>query len=106
MSRIKIKFPKEIEILSSVYSVTYDKSHGGGSFDCAKSTITIGIKSIKNDPKYVFSVISHELMEIILAMMGGRFENMRTGDNYLFNFDHQTFENAIQIHAQALSKFI
>lgn len=30
MSRIKIKFPKEIEILSSVYSVTYDKSHGGG----------------------------------------------------------------------------
>lgn len=103
---MKLKLPTEIEILSSVYQVTYDKKDAGGSFNCAESTIRIGIKTIKNDPNYVFSIISHELMEIILAMMGGRFENMRTIDNYLFNFDHQTFENAIQLHAQLLTKFI
>ena len=51
-------------------------------------------------------ILSHEIMEIILSMMGARFSNGRTMDNYLFNFCHQTFENAIQVHTQTISKFI
>jgi hypothetical protein len=103
---MKIKFIKEVEILSSKFNVVWDKTHDGGSFHWGENKITIGIKSYKQDPSYTFSIISHELMELILVMTGGRFSNGRTGDNYLFNFDHQTFENAIQLHVQALLKFI
>lgn len=64
------------------------------------------MKTIKEDPLYVLSIISHEIMEVILAMKGCRFENSRTMDNYLFNFNHQEFENAIQLHTQAMINFI
>lgn len=103
---MEFKLIKEIEILSSVFKIKYDKTTDAGSFSWGKTEIFIGIKSIKTDPSYTFSIISHEVMEIILTGMGGRFENSRTASNFLFNFDHQTFENAIQIHSQALSKFI
>jgi len=103
---VKIKFIKEVEILSATFSLKWDKSNDGGSFSWKDAEITIGIKSYKKDPLFTLHVISHELMEMILLSMGARFSNGRTGQNYLFNFDHQTFENAIQIHTQALSKFI
>ncbi len=103
---IQIKFIKEVEILSSKFSIAWDKKSDEGSFSWSESKIVVGNKSYKNDPLYTFQVLSHELMELILVCMGGRFVNGRTGENYLFNFDHQTFENAIQIHTQAISKFI
>lgn len=97
---------KNIEILSSNFKIIYDEKTDSGNFSWPHSTITIGIKSIKTDPLYTLSIISHELMEVILCGMGARFDNSRTASNYLFNFDHQTFENAIQIHTQCLSKFL
>jgi hypothetical protein len=103
---MKLKLIKEVEILSSLFSVVYDKTTDGGSYSWRDSEIRIGIRSIKKDPLYTFSVISHEVMEIILVGTGCRFENGRTGDNFLFNFTHQNFENAIQIHSQVISKFI
>ena len=103
---IKINQLKEIEILSACFKITWDKSTDGGYFSWSDSSITIGTKSIKKDSLYTFSVISHEIMEVILTGIGVRFESSRTASNYLFNFDHQTFENAIQIHAQIISKFI
>ena len=103
---MKINKIKNIEILSACFTVIYDKTMDGGNFSWGNATITIGIKSIDTDPGYTFSVISHEVMEIILTGMGARFESSRTANNYLFNFDHQTFETAIQIHAQTISKFI
>lgn len=103
---MEIKFIKKVEILSSNFDVIWDKTSDGGSFDWNNNTIIVGIKSYKKDPLYTFSILSHEIMEVILVGMGARFGNGRTMDNYLFNFDHQTFENAIQIHIQALSKFI
>lgn len=102
----KIKLIKEVEILSSKFSIIWDKKNDAGSFSWSESNITIGIKSMSKDPIYTFQIISHEIMEIILVGMGARFSNNRTGDNYLFNFCHQTFENAIQIHTQTISKFI
>lgn len=103
---MEIKFIKSVEILSSSFKVIWDKKNDGGSFSWSKGEIVIGIKSIKTDPVWTFGVISHEIMEVIFIGMGARFESGRTGENYLFNFDHQTFENTIQVHAQALSKFI
>ena len=102
----KLKFIKEIEILSSRFNIVWDKTNDGGSFSWNDSKITIGIKSYSKDPLYTMQILSHEIMEIILVGMGARFSNSRTGDNYLFNFCHQTFENAIQIHIQTLNKFI
>ncbi len=103
---MQIKFIKEIEILSSLYTITWDKTSNGGSFCCGKSEIEIGIKSYKKDPSNTMQVLSHEIMEIILVVMGARFDHSRIGGNYLFSFDHQTFENAIKIHTQTMSKFI
>lgn len=90
---MKIILIKEVEILSSKMKITYDKTHNGGFFSLKDSTIQIGIKCIKNDPMWTLSIISHEIMEAIIVTMGGRFDNGRTGENYLFNFCHQTFEN-------------
>ena len=106
LKSMNIKFIKEIEILSSKFTIIWDKTNDAGNFSWQESKIHIGIKSFKKDPLYTFHVISHELFEIILVGMGARFANGRTGENYLFNLDHQTFENAIQIHSQSLSKFI
>jgi hypothetical protein len=102
---MNLLFIKKIEILSATFNIIWDKTHDGGSFSCAESTITIGIKSYKKHPIYTFQVLSHEIMEVVLVYMGARFENGRHS-NYLFSFDHQTFENAVQIHSQAISKFI
>lgn len=103
---IEIKFLKEITILSSTFKIKWDKTNNGGQFSLSRSEIVVGISCYKNDPSYTFSILTHELMEVILLSMGCRFDNSRTNDNYLFNFDHQTFENAIQIFAQTISQFI
>ncbi len=92
--------------MSSNFSVVWEKENDAGYFSWSNCEIKIGIKSYKKDPLYTLSIISHEIMELLLGTMGDRFNNSRTGDNYLFNFDHQTFENAIQIHAAIISKFI
>lgn len=102
---IQIKQIPQINILSSTFTLAWDKTSNGGYFSFSSGQIKIGIKDIKKDPIYVLSVISHEVMEIILVSMGARFDNERTGENYLFNFDHQTFENAIQIHTEIMQKF-
>lgn len=101
---MKIKFIKQVEILSINFRIEWDKTSDGGYFNCADSLIKIGIKSYKKDPLYTVGILSHEIMEVILVMMGARYDSGRT-TNYLFNFDHQIFENAIQIHIQTLNKF-
>ena len=103
---MKLKLIKEVEILASKFTILYDKNSDGGSFNWANTEIKTGIKSIQKDPSYIFSIISHEIMEVILVSMGARFQSGREQEGYLFNFSHQTFENAIEIHSMALSKFI
>ena len=103
---MKLKFQKQVTILSQVFKITYDKSHNGGSFSFSEGCIVIGISCYKTDPLFTFQVINHELMEVVLCSMAARFDNARTGQNYLFNFDHQTFENAIQVFTEAQQNFI
>lgn len=103
---MKIKLVKEVTILGSVFRMIYDKTHGGGAFSCGESTIKIGVKNIKNDPLWVMGIISHEVMEVIMVSTGCRYDNSRLQDSdYLFSFNHQKFENAIQIHTEIMSKF-
>ncbi len=103
---MKIKFLKQIEIFSVVYDIIWDKSHNGGSVSCYEGKIVVGTKDYHKDPVYTFGVLSHEILECIFIHMGARYDNPRIGNNYLFNFNHQTFENAIEIHTSLLSKFI
>jgi hypothetical protein len=103
---MKIKFLKKIEILSITFDVVWDKTHNGGAFSNAKSEIVVGTKDYHKDPVYTFGVLSHEILECIFLQMGARYENPRVENTYLFNFNHQTFENALEIHTQVLSKFI
>lgn len=102
---MEIVFVKKVVILSNTFKIVYDKLSDGGSFSFSEGVIKVGIKSIKNDPLYVINIISHELLEVILCAMGARYESIRANGNYLFNFDHQTFENAVQLHTMLLTKF-
>ena len=101
-----IKFIKKIDVMGSTFSVKWDKTTTAGSWSWINSEYVIGIEGIEKDPLYVMNTISHELMESILVMMGARYESGRETGKYLFSFDHQTFENAISIHAQALNQFL
>lgn len=103
---MKINKLKEITVLSNRLKIVWNKDHSGGSFDLSKGIMEIGTQHIKSDPLYVLQTISHELMELILGMMGGRYESPRIVNQYLFNFNHQTFENAIELHTQILTQFI
>ncbi|MEO5991161.1 MAG: hypothetical protein ABIP68_05955 [Ferruginibacter sp.] len=102
---IQINFIKKVEILSSIFKIKWDKKTDGGSFNWSTGEIVIGVKSYYQDSLYTFSILSHEIMETVLSGMGARFYNGRE-DNWLFSFNHQVFETAIQIHSQVISKFI
>lgn len=101
-----LKFPKKVTILGSDFKVEYNKDIDGSAFYLDNSRIIIGTASLKNDPFYTFMMISHEVMEVVLQMMGARYINPRLENHYLFSFNHQTFENAIAIHAQVMREFI
>ena len=103
---MEIIFPKCITILSDKLKVIQDKNFNGGSFDLDKDEIVIGTKSLKENPHYTFSIISHEILEIIYSKMNARYSSSRMHNNYLFSFDHQTFENANQIYCDTIKLFI
>lgn len=103
---MKIKFPKEVTILSNRMKIVQLKDTHGGYFSFGDCEIGIGVKGIKSDPHHVFQVISHELMEAILVCLGARFESPREEKHYLFSFDHQKFETANQVYCDIIVKFI
>lgn len=103
---MRLKRPKELVILSHTFKITYNPKHSGGRFSFSEGIIEIGTKCIKREPLYTFGIISHEVMEVILVAMGCRYDNPRLENAYLFSFNHQSFENAIEIHADIMSKFI
>lgn len=105
MASVKLNFIKKVTILSGQFDIIWDKTHDGASFSWTDCEIKIGTLSYHKDPVYTLGILSHEIMELIFVGMGARYQSVRDG-TYLFNFSHQTFENAIQIHIQALSKFI
>jgi len=103
---MKLKFLKEITILSCRFGIIWDKQNDGGAFSISEGSIIIGIKCYKKDPGYTFNVLMHEISEAIHTMMGNRFDNGRISEDYLFNFGHQSFETHNELLAQTIIKFI
>lgn len=103
---MKINQLKQITILSHTFDIVWNKKHAGGSFDFRTSIIEIGTLCLKKEPLYVYSTISHEIMEVIQVIMGTRFTNSREPDKYTFLQSHQEFENAIQLHTEIMVKFL
>lgn len=106
MSIIKLRFPKQINIISFNFKVIADKTLGGGSFDINKGEIVIGVKHIKEDPTYVFNVLCHELMEVISELTRTRYSDPSVSGNYKFFWDHKEFELNVKIFAETIRHFI
>jgi hypothetical protein len=100
-----IKKIEEITILASKFKIDYNPNHNQGVLNYPEGLIEIGIKCLETDPLFTINIISHEIMEGILIAMGARYEHTLVDNNYLFSFNHQTFENAIQLHTEIMSKF-
>jgi hypothetical protein len=103
---MKINQLKQITILSNTFDIVWNKTHNGGSFSFGSGVIEIGTQCLKKEPLYVYSIISHEVMEAIQVTMGTRFTNSREPDKYTFLQTHQEFENAIQLHTEIMVKFL
>ena len=101
-----IVFPKKIIIGTCTYNVFTNPEIDGGSFDTADCNLTIGIKSLKADPVYVWSVINHELMEIVFTVYRVRYTDPSVDKNYKFFMDHKEFENCMAEFSKLIVKFI
>lgn len=101
-----IKFPKSVNIISFYFDIITDDTIGGGHFDINESTITIGTKHLEKDPSYVFSVICHEVMEVISELTRTRYNDPSVDGNYKFFMDHKEFEMNIKVFSSIISQFI
>ena len=106
ISSKNIVFPKKIVIGTCTYNVIANPEMDGGSFDTADCNLTIGIKSLKADPVYVWSVINHELMEIVFTMFRVRYNDPSVEKNYKFFMDHKEFEICIAEFSKLIVQFI
>lgn len=86
-----MQLPRYVMICGKRFTVKQDKSHDGGSFDEAASTIVIGTL----DPEEVPENFIHEVGEAILAIRDFRFvpqkEELENGD-YRFFLDHKDWQ--------------
>lgn len=99
---MKFKIPKKINVIGSDYEVIRNKKHSGGAFDTGNNTIEIGTRGLKKDPCYAFSILVHEISELIHVMLRTRYDDYSVTMNYKFFMDHKEFEN----HNQILSDII
>lgn len=103
---MKLRLIEEIEILTYKFKVEYDNKDAGGYFSFSERLIHIGTKHLKNNPEYVFMVLSHELMEVICICTATRYGDASLQDNYKFFMDHKEFENNMQIFSSTIQKFL
>jgi len=82
---MKLRKIKNITIGSVKFNVIWDKKTSGGSFNYGKKEIMIGLKL---GDLYAFSILIHELKEIIQVEQSTRFERRDEYDNYYFFYDH------------------
>ena len=95
---LKYKIPNYITVVHQKFKVIKDKAHGGGSFDCSKSEIIIGTRDLEISPDYTFSVLIHEISELIhVNLLNTRYTDYGTANDYKFFMTHKEFEthNAI-----------
>lgn len=98
---MSIKIPSEILICGKTHKVHIDKTTSGGWFDEGKAAIGIGTQY----PADVPEILLHEIIEATLAIRNMRYARQRvTPDNgdYIFVFNHESFEQAVKDIAAAL----
>ena len=103
-----MKLPKTITICGRVYKIKEDKNLLGGKFFCGEQVIVIGTKDNPHQDE-LLNIILHEIIEAILTERNLRYKlqyvEVENG-HYLFNFNHQDFENWIADLTCALKPFI
>lgn len=103
---MEIKIPKTVNIREHVFTVETNKGVSGAWFDISSSTIGIGTLNIKSNPGYTFMLISHEVSEIIHCLLGTRYNDYSSEDNYKFFMDHKEFENHTALFSSVIQNFI
>lgn len=98
-----LKKLKSINIGGIDYKIIWDKKTAGGSFSCGKKEIMIGTELGDN---YAFSVLIHELKEIIQVEQTTRYERRDENNNFYFNYDHAQHTDLCCRLAEYLLKFI
>ena len=93
LQELKYKIPDKIYIIAQEFLVIQTKEHGGGSFDFKESTIEIGIRDIETSPDYTFSILVHEISEVIHCFLNTRYHSYGSITDYKFVMDHKEFEN-------------
>lgn len=101
-----IVFPKQILVGPMTYNVFTDKENDGGSFCSLECKLTIGTRSLQKDPTYVWSVINHEIMEIVCATQRVRYDDPSVEGDYKFFMSHKEFENCINEFSKVIIQFL
>lgn len=103
---MKLKFPKKIQIAPYSMNVFVDEDSDAASFDLEECRLTIGTKSLKTDPAYVFMLICHEIQEICHLCTGTRYRDTSVDGNYKFFMDHKEFQVTTSLFSFAIRNFI
>ena len=101
-----IVFPRKVIIGPMTYNVIADPKTDGGSFDSLECKLTIGTKSLKKDPTYVWSIINHEVMEIVCATQRVRYDDPSVEGDYKFFMSHKEFENCMSEFSKVIVQFL
>lgn len=101
-----IVFPEEVIVGNNYYKVYTDSEAGGGHFSGADCNLTIGTKYLHSDPNYVWSVICHEVMEMIYVNFGVRYDDQSVEGHYKFFMDHKEFQNCINEFSKVIVQFL
>ncbi len=101
-----ITFPKSVYVGSFMYNVELVHEEDGAYFNAAECKLRIGIKSFETDPNYTWSVINHEIMEMVFASFGVRYRDSSVNENWKFFMDHKEFENCINEFSKIIIQFL
>lgn len=103
---MKLKWPKTIDVVSYKFNVKKDPQSCAASFDFSECRLTIGTKSLKDDPDYVFMLLCHELFEICCAANNVRYRDSSVEGDYKFFLNHKEMENVMNLFASTIKQFI
>ena len=104
---MKLKYPRKIEILSTIFKVKYDKKEWGGYVSFENREIMIGTASLAvGDNLNVWDNICHEIFETVTHITNTSHLDKGTTWDYKFVMDHKQFQTNISIVSSIVSKFI
>lgn len=103
---MKIKKLKKIEILGTPFKIVWDQGSTDASFSYYEQLIRIGCEHIEKDPNYIFSLIMHEISELLHVILSTRYRDGNIENNYKFFMDHKEFSNHNLLLSSYITKFL